>query len=546
MKKPPLPPLLTAAACLSVALLLSGCFETKEEFTLNPDGSGKVVHESSFQNINLSGDSDTSPESLKEAIARVIEDTKGVDAWRDVSYKRLDDGRLYFKGTAYFKDLSLLDIPNQTMLDFDWKKTGAGTALLTLRTNKGGEHDGFKLAKKPVDLTKLTPAERTQKIKEERAKFQQGKPMLAGFMGTMKHDVVFHLPGKISVQSNFTPGGGGALHIIFDGTKLLAAMDKLVADDAWMAKNLGSMGGEKPAMDEEMNAVVFGTKAPVRATVNGLGAATFPYDTELAAAKKEFAKIQQQLGATPVTVAPPAKSGALKSLKVVGVRLVTESDEKRELRPFNCDAGYTLVLQAELPGSVLAITDKSGLDTAIADDGSDLLKDSEWDRRFSFPRLSTDKAAALLEAALKTPAPGVKGLKELSGHLQYSVAGGAKEIDLGFTELAVKSKGKELSAQIESIEEGWQKNGSQQMGLKLKIDKDALKAVYLVAGDAKTELKQSGYGGGMGSFTFTYESKTAFPATGKLVAEVYDQMQTFDVPFKLENISLLGAPLKAK
>ena len=78
------------------------------------------------------------------------------------------------------------------------------------------------------------------------------------------------------------------------------------------------------------------------------------------------------------------------------------------------------------------------------------------------------------------------------------------------------------------------------MQLKLKIDKDALKAVYLADGETKTELKQNGYGGGMGTFTFTYESKTAFPANGKLVAEVYDQLQIFDVPFKLENISLLG------
>src|SRR5438445_786747 len=144
MKKIPLPKILTAAACLSAALLLSGCFETKEEFTLNPDGSGKVVHESSFQNMNLSGDNEATEESLKEAIAKVIEGAKGVDAWRDVSYKRLDDGRLYFKGTAYFKKLSDLNIPNQTQLQFDWKTGAGGDGVLTLCTNKGGDHEGFK------------------------------------------------------------------------------------------------------------------------------------------------------------------------------------------------------------------------------------------------------------------------------------------------------------------------------------------------------------------------------------------------------------------
>jgi len=548
MKQILLSKILTTLAAVSAAVLLSGCFETKDEFTLNPDGSGKVVHESKFQNMNLSGDNEATEESLKEAIAKVIEGTKGVGAWRDVSYKRLDDGRLYFKGTAYFKNLSQLDIPNQTQLEFDWKTGMGGNGVLTLRTNKGGGHEGFKVEKKSVDLTKLSPDERAKKIKEERAKFQQMKPMMAGFMGTMKHEVILHLPGQPVSQSNFTKDASGALHLVFDGAKLLDAMDKLINDDAWVAKNLGSFspGADKPAMDEEVNAAMFGSKAPVQAAVTGATKPAFDYAVEAAAAKKEFAKIQKQLGTSPVTVAPPAKGGTLKSLKVVGVRLVTESDKKRELRPFNYDAGYAVVLLAELPGSVLAITDKSGLDTAVADDGSVLLKDSEWDRRFSFPKLSTDKAAVLLEAELKAPGPGVKGLKELSGHLQYNVAGSAKEIDLGFTDLTAKAKGMELGAQIESIEDGWQKNGSQQMHLKLKTDKDALKAVYLIVGDEKTELKQNGYSGGMGSFTFTYELKTAFPAKGRLVAEVYDQLQTFDVPFKLENISLLGASLNGK
>ena len=38
---------------------LAGCIKSKDEYTLNPDGSGKVVHEITqplLQNINLGGD----------------------------------------------------------------------------------------------------------------------------------------------------------------------------------------------------------------------------------------------------------------------------------------------------------------------------------------------------------------------------------------------------------------------------------------------------------------------------------------------------------
>jgi hypothetical protein len=545
-----LPRFLMVTASLCALTLLTGCFETKDEFTLNPDGSGKVIHECAFQQVNLGGDNEVTEESLKEAIGKVITEAKGVEAWREVSYKRLDDGRLYFKGTAYFTNLSTLDIPNQTMLEFDWKKSGAG-AVLTLRTNKSEKQEGFQVKKEAVDWSKLTPDERAKKLKEERAKFQQAKAMMSAFVGGMKHEVGFRLPGQAGESSNFTKDASGALRLQFEGAKLLAAMEKLVADDAWAAKNFDSLGGqEKPMMDDAVNELVFGSKAPVRAAISG-GQPLFNYATEVAAAKKEMVQIRQQLGlgSTVITVAPPAQGGALKGVKVVGVRLVSDLNSGRknsDFRPFHQEAGYTLALLVEFPGSILGVTEESAFTAAIADDGSDLLPTSEWKRKINWPKLSEDKAAALIEAELKLPAPGVKGLRELSGTLEYQVGSATKEVALGFTNLLAGAKGLEFGAQIKSIKEGWNKDGSQQLELKLNLKKDSLKAVFLVVDGVKTELKQSGYGGGGNTYTFTYEFKGTIPANGKLVAEVYDQLQTFTTKFKLENVSLLGTPLNAK
>ena len=129
MKNISLPRFLTVTASVCALMLLTGCFETKDEFTINPDGSGKVVHESSFQQVNLGNQEEATEDSLKEAIGKVITESKGIEAWRDVSFKRLDDGRLFFKGTAYFTNLNTLDIPNQTMLEFDWQKSDGGAVL---------------------------------------------------------------------------------------------------------------------------------------------------------------------------------------------------------------------------------------------------------------------------------------------------------------------------------------------------------------------------------------------------------------------------------
>lgn len=549
---------ITLSAGLGLLLLTSGCFDTKDDYTLNPDGSGKVVHECTFQAVNLNaGNENEDPgKALTNAVREVLQQTKGVEAWRDVTFKTLDDGRLYFRGTAYFKELAKLDIPNQTMLEFDWKKTADGGALLTLRTNKSATPEGVTINKQPKLAKDLSPEEFAKKLKQQRGQFQQSKPMLAGFLGVMKHTVVLRLPGKVVSSANFTNDGAGNLAIKFDGAKMMEVMEKLINDDEWCQKHNGTGFDDmqaKPALDAEVNQFLFGEKAPVSATIAGAAKPLFDYAAEVAAATKEYAQTKKALrvGAAassdeePEVNAAPA-TGGLKSIRVVGVSLNTKLDEKYNPQAFNWDASYAVSLLVEFPGAVQSVTDETVVETATADDGTSLLPDSDWNRKVHFPKLAKDKTAAILEYKLNPPASGVKGLKELSGHVQYRVSSGTKEIDLGLDGLKAGATGTNLNAEIKSIGEGWQKKGEQEMSLHLKINPDGIKSLSLVADGAKTVLTQRGYSGGNGAYDFNYESKTNFPANGRLVAEVYDKMQTFEAPFKLENISLLGTSMDAK
>ena len=539
-------PWVRLAILLPTLLLLAGCFETTQEFTLNPDGSGKVVHESRFQLVDFSGGKGNPDAEARKAAAEVIAKAKGVTAWRDVSFRRLDDGRVYFKGTAYFKNLSTLEFPNQTMLDFTWTPGADGTGVLALRPKQDTDQAAAG-ANPPVDWSKLSPAERTAKMAEARAKFQQMKPMMAGILGTMKHTVVFHLPGHPGGSALFATDATGALRLQFDGAKMLAALETLLNDDAWMEKNSGTLGGQgMPEMDEHVSELVFGGKGPARAAVTGLGGAAFDFAAEVAAAQAEFPAVQQQLSLPPPAVAAPASAGPIPGARIVGVRLARDLDEQLDLRPFGAGAGYTLAVLVGLPRGALAMTEECGLDVALADDGTDLLPESEFNRRISFPKLSADKSAVLIEAELKAPGPAVRGLKELSGHLQYSAASGTKTVDLGFAKLAPGAKGKELEAQVDSLQAGDGHDNPGVISLTLKLTPDSLKALRLATADQQAELKQTGYSGGGDSFTFTFESANGFPPKCRLVAEVYDQLQTYNVPFKLENVSLLGEPANAK
>ena len=528
--------LITGMATLGFAFLLSACYETKQEFTLNPDGSGKVRHECSFQNITLSAnnENDISEEALQAAISKIITDSKGVDAWTDVSFKRLEDDRMWFCGTAYFKKLDDLEIPNQSILKFAWENRGDDKADLTLNLKKSEN------PKAKPDASKLTPDERAKKIKDERAKFKQSKPMFAAMLGSLKQTVSFKLPGRVAGSSNFKPTATGTLDLNFEGAKMIDALEKLInEDDSWLANN-GFTPQDTPVLDNELGGLLFGEKATVKATVSDASTPLFNYATEVSAALKGTEALQKRLGA--VSIAPPAVGEALKSIKVVGVRMVSAVDKKLDIRPFNYDEGYTLSLLAELPGSVLDVTDKSMLISATASGGGSLLKsDRDWDRRLGFTKLSADKASVMFDVELKLPA-GAKGIKEISGTLQYRVAGGAREIDLGLKSLKAGAQGTELGAKVEEIKEGYSKDGSQIMELKLRLEPDSLRSTHLVLNGFKTAIERNGYSSSGGITTFTFKSKAAFPENGTIVVELYDKVQTFDVPFKIENLSLLGMP----
>lgn len=386
----------------------------------------------------------------------------------------------------------------------------------------------------------LTADEKAKKIKEERAKFQQTKPMMSAMLGGLRQTVDFRLPGNIVASSNFKRSPLGTLGLIFEGGKMIEAIDKLMADDEWLGKN-GFDPQSAPEMDDEFCGLIFGEKAPVSASVTGANQPLFDYAVETTAARKGTEALQKKLGL--VSIAAPAQGGQIKSIKVVGARIAREMDKKLDLRPFHQEAGYTLAVFVEFPGSILDITDKSVIASALAGDGSSLIKGNrDWDRRLGFPKLSADQASAIFDVELKMPPPGVQGIKEISGLLQYRVSMATKETDLGQMELKTGSKSGELGASIEAIKDGW-KDGTKELELKLKLKPTDLKAVHLVENGVRSELKRSGYSGSDNTTVFTFQIDGELPEKASLIVETYDKIQTFDAPFTLENLSLLGEPI---
>lgn len=225
---------------------------------------------------------------------------------------------------------------------------------------------------------------------------------------------------------------------------------------------------------------------------------------------------------------------------MVGSRHVEELDKGLGLRPFYQEPGWTLSVYAKLPGSILDVTDESRVEAAVASDGSSLLKgDRDWDLRLQQPKLSKDGASVLFEVNLKKPGEGVSGLKELSGVMSYRVSGKTKKVDLGFDVLEKGAKGGELGAVLEDVGDG-------KLELKVNVGSKDLVGAWLRDEGGLRELSRRGSWGSNRTTTFTFETEDGdgIPEKGTVVLELHDGVKVFEAPFKLENIDLLGNPMK--
>jgi len=233
-----------------------------------------------------------------------------------------------------------------------------------------------------------------------------------------------------------------------------------------------------------------------------------------------------------------------KSLKIGGVRMISFEDQKNSVRPFNWTPGYTLSIVGEIPAPAMSV--KSGtLEKAIADNGQDLLPGKSWDKRISFPRLSKDKKFIIFEVKLKVPAVEVRGLKEVTGSLEYLTSMGTKTIDAGKLVLKKGSKGSALGAEIIDVKPSKNYKGEHEVRLKLITDRASIKEVQFLGADGKPIAVKSGSSSWTPTWVWMdYRFKSPLPASIKLRIVQYDKLKTHKLRFTISNVTLMGRPVK--
>lgn len=288
---------LASAAC--ALALAAGCAESTYVWTLNPGGSGKVEVEARLQPPikPFDGKRDPfkgEPDALaKDAARDILKKSEGVAAWTDVSSGIADDGRLLFRGTAYFSDLTKVKIEGDpfplSILKPSLADEGGGRFVVGLQIGDvskdvpGAEEIETRARE---SLAAATPDEAARALTKAKVAYQAAKPILTAFLSTMRTETIVRAPGEAVEASNFRVREDGTLALAFDGPRLLAAIDDLAARDAAGWQKVVAAYGDEDDPEEEfrwrLNELIFGERGPVRAVVEGDGKPRFDYARELA------------------------------------------------------------------------------------------------------------------------------------------------------------------------------------------------------------------------------------------------------------------------
>lgn len=292
-----------------VAVLAAGCGESTWTWTLNPDGSGKVELDARLQpQIDIFGGrkgSEDDPDEMATRLARkILARSAGVAAWRDVSSGITDDGRVAFKGTAYFADLGAVEItadvsPGSALKPSLSRRDDGLLELGVQPDNRGEDPTGDKeqrAEEKPA--TEQTPEEHALEVKKGKVAYQTARPIMTAFLSTMRTEMIVRPPGEVVEASGFTKLEDGRLRLVFDGPRLLREMEEYTKKDAARLAKLFSDTrglGESETL-VRLNEFVFGEGARVRAVVRAGAEPLFDYARELAVARIDHERILDEFG----------------------------------------------------------------------------------------------------------------------------------------------------------------------------------------------------------------------------------------------------------
>ena len=515
-----------------VAVLLCGCYEVEQCFTLNPDGSGKVDVSAQLAAFDLFSEANPDEQGAKK-VGEILSLSKGVAVWRGVDFSVAADGAINFSGTAYFEDVSQLEIYDLQLFRVRWLPSGEGACRLIVA-------EQFEDEAGRAPPPEMSPEEMQEEIKRQRAAYLEAKVLKRALAGDARIALVFDLPGQVAALENMKGASDADATLSLDYAMLAGAMDELIKSDEWIAKQI--RGGYDVSMhvpfeDAALRERLLGAPGPIGAMVQGAETPAFDYAGEVAAAEAEYEPMLEALGLKPWLPAPADKG--IVSARLAGTRFVGPDDAAGGLRPFGAPPGCVIAVIAEFDGFFVEITGGE-LERAAADTGADLLPAQESERRMLFPYFADDKRTkTLIYFRLRRPAEPAAGISDLSGLIRYTRASSSREVDLGIEEVREGAAGKALDARVLSIGRSEKLGKGKLEAVTLAVSVPRREVSGLIVRDASGEAAWAAYAteAAADGGTVFHVAQELLPEDPHFTVQVWEDISAHESPFAIRNAS---------
>jgi len=513
------------------SVFLTGCYQVKKTYFINPDGKGKVIINAVLPVINLNVNQNNSEKpDLEEKVKEIIKKSKGVDIWKDVKWEETKEGKLHFTGTAYFSDINSLKIGEIGILAPEMKKMN-GQYLLSIRMEK----------EKKKEKKKMSEEEINKMVEKEKKNYFQMKPLLTGFFTDLKEEDIFYLPGKIEKISNFKRISENTASIEIKGEKILKAIDDVMKDEklAKRAITYNFLNEEgKEQVDKLFYGKIFGEEKGIEVVFRP-EKDLFDYNSEIKETKKTLKwgeKEKKKEEKLEQSILPEGKTN-MEGASIAGMKVVCLSDVKNGILPFSSTKGLYLAVLIKFKNKIMSITGE--MKKAVSEDGENLLPENTYERKLHFPVISKDRKEALLNVNLKLPEKS-KIVKEIEGEIEYIYGGNkVEEINSGIENFKEGEKGSSSNCKILKNEKSKWQSGKFQIDIECEIPKYKVKDIKFY--DEEGNLIKSRIVG-----TFSTNEKVTFSCildkkleSGKIVFVVYKDIFKKKESFNLKNIKIL-------
>jgi len=267
-------------------LFVSGCIQGQATVFLNPDGSGKIEIETVTDPCSIGSDAKSwqAYQGFTTQIKNSLIKSEGIDAWTDVDWRVLTNGKLYCKGEAYFKAIDDVVIYLGNLR----------CNLRTYLTNESGKcFLEIKSLKSELDEPRTT--QRPNAAMRYSLFSADVEKMLIG----LRLDLVFNLPGNTEKIQGFEGIDKRAVHYTIDGNRMKYLLDYVGEKGLYSLAERRNYNRAE-FLNSELLPLYLDNCEPLRVFFTDDGATIFDYEKEKSKVKKDIIKIVDKLDAAAV------------------------------------------------------------------------------------------------------------------------------------------------------------------------------------------------------------------------------------------------------